>query len=176
MRTKNQSVPPRTSQRGVVLPLALVMLVMVTLIAVVALRGVTTEERISANLRSSSIGFEQAELALRYCEQIVSTGGPDLNDKRIDSTDTTGLAWRNTASWATGFAKLQTPPPAQYLDTSRPVSQPACLIESVRAPLDVVDMSSRVDNSAFTVTARGYGDNNLGFRATVQTQLRPPPL
>jgi Tfp pilus assembly protein PilX len=161
-------------QRGIVLPLALVMLVMVTLIAVVALRGVTTEERISANLRSSSVAFEQAELALRFCEQIATAGGLPLADARIDSTSTTGLAWRNASTWST--TKVQHPPTAQYLDPARPVSQPGCLIEAVRAPLDPTVSSSRVENAAYTVTSRGYGDNNLGFRATVQTQLRPPPL
>jgi len=164
-----------TRQRGVVLPLALVMLVMVTLIAVVALRGVTSEERISANLRSSSVAFEQAELALRYCERIALTGGTALNDARIDSTSTTGLAWRNAASWAAGFAQLQKPPATDYLP-ARAVTQPACLIESVRAPLDPTVTSTRVDNSAYTVTARGFGDSGGGFRTTVQTQLRPPPL
>jgi Tfp pilus assembly protein PilX len=163
-------------QRGVVLPLALVMLVMVTLVAVVALRGVTTEERISANLRSSSVAFEQAELALRYCEQIAVAGGPALADARIDSTSTTGLAWRTAANWLPGFAKLQQPSTAQYQDLARPVSRPKCLIEAVRAPLDPTVASTRVENSAYTVTARGYGDSSEGFRATVQTQLRPPPL
>jgi type IV pilus assembly protein PilX len=163
-------------QGGVVLPLALVMLVMVTLIAVVALRGVTTEERISANLRSSSIAFEQAELALRYCEGIAMLGGTPLTDARIDSTSTTGLAWRTASNWGAGNPKLQQPPAAQYLDPNRPVSRPACLIEATRAPLDPTVASTRVDNSAYTVTARGFGDPNLGFRTTVQTQLRPPPL
>ena len=161
-------------QRGVVLPLALVMLVMVALIAVVALRGVTTEERISANLRASSIGFEQSELALRYCEQIALAGGTGLADASIDSTLTTGVAWRNASNWATTFAKLQKPPAAQYLDLARPVAQPACLIETVRAPLDPTVTSTRIENAAYTVTARGFGDNNGGFRSTVQTQLRPP--
>lgn len=163
-------------QRGVVLPLALVMLVMVTLIAVVALRGVSTEERISANLRSSSVAFEQSELALRYCEQIAMVGGVPLADARIDSTSTTGLAWRDPAKWSASFAQLQQPPAAQYLDAARPVTRPACLIEAVRAPLDPTVASTRLDNSAYTVTARGFGDNSGGFRATVQTQLRPPPL
>jgi type IV pilus assembly protein PilX len=163
-------------QHGVVLPLALVMLVMVTLLAVVALRGVTSEERISANLRASSVAFEQSELALRYCETIALTGGPALDAARIDSTSTTGLAWRNPANWSTSFAQLQQPPAAQYLDPARPVTPPACLIEAVRAPFDPTVTSTRIDNSAFTVTARGFGDNNAGFRATVQTQLRPPPL
>jgi len=163
-------------QNGVVLPLALVMLVMVTLIAVVALRGVTTEERISANLRSSSVAFEQSELALRYCEQIALTGGIPLNNARIDSTSTTGQAWRNPANWLSTFPQLQTPPTTQYQDPARPVTPPACLIEAVRAPFDPTVTSTRVDNSAYTVTAHGFGDTNAGFRATVQTQLRPPPL
>jgi len=163
-------------QRGVVLPLALVMLVMVTLIAVVALRGVTSEERIAANLRASSVAFEQSEMALRFCENIALTGGPALDAARIDSTSTTGQAWRNPASWLTGFAQLQQPPASQYLDPVRPVTPPACLIEAVRAPFDTTVTSTRVDNSAFTVTAHGFGDTNAGFRATVQTQLRPPPL
>ena len=163
-------------QRGVVLPLALVMLVMITLIAVVALRGVTTEERISANLRASSVAFEQSELALRFCEQISNAGGTPLTDARIDSTSTTGLAWRDPNNWLPANPKLQQPPPAQYLEPSRPVARPACLIEAVRAPLDPTVSSTRVENSAFTITARGFGDIGGGFRTTVQTQLRPPPI
>jgi type IV pilus assembly protein PilX len=164
------------AQRGIVLPLALVMLVMVTLIAVVAMRGVTSEERISANLRSSSVAFEQSELALRYCETIALTGGPDLESARIDSADVNGVAWRNPANWSTSYAKLQKPPATQYLDPARPVTAPTCLIESVRPPPSQVGFGSRIENSAFTITARGFGDNNGGFRTTVQTQLRPPPL
>ena len=173
MRNKTSTA----AQRGVVLPLALVMLVLVTLIAVVALRGVTSEERIAANLRSSSVGFEQAELALRYCEQIALTGGVPLDSARIDSTSTTGLAWRNPSNWdPTTSPKLQTPPVLQFQDPARPVTSPRCLIEAVRAPFDPTVTSTRVDNSAYTVTARGFGDPYSGFRATVQTQLRPPPL
>ena len=129
-----------------------------------------------ASARNSSIAFEQAELSLRYCEGIAMAGGTALTDARIDSTSTTGLAWRTAGNWATSNPKLQQPPAAQYLDPNRPVSRPACLIEATRAPLDPTVASTRVDNSAYTVTARGFGDNNLGFRTTVQTQLRPPPL
>lgn len=163
-------------QRGVVLPLALVMLVMVTMIAIVAMRGVTTEERISANLRASAVAFEQSELALRFCEQIALNGGAALNDARIDAVSVTGQAWRSPANWLSTFGKLQKPPAAQYLDTNRPVSQPVCLIEAVRPPPEETETSTRVDNSAFTITARGFGDNSAGFRTTVQAQLRPPPL
>ena len=164
--------PVASRQRGVVLPLALVILVMVTMIAVVAMRGVTTEERISANLRSSSVAFEQSELALRYCEQIALAGGDPLLAARIDSTSVTGLAWRDPANWGTSSTKLQHPPTGQYSG----LSAPGCLIEAVRAPLGRTETSTRVENAAYTITARGFGDSGGGFRSTVQSQLRPPPL
>jgi type IV pilus assembly protein PilX len=163
-------------QRGVVLPLALVMLVMITLIAVVAIRGVTTEERISANLRASAIAFEQAELALRHCEQIAAAGGPALADARIDSTSTAGQAWRTASNWNSSNPKLQSPPASIYNDTARPVSAPQCLLEEVRAAPDPTVGGTMVPNAAYVVTGRGYGDASGGFRTTVQSQLRPPPL
>jgi type IV pilus assembly protein PilX len=171
-----RSNPSRRAQRGVVLPLALVMLVMVTLIAVVALRGVTTEERIAANLRASSVAFEQAELALGHCEQLALTGDPTLPDVRIDSTSTAGAAWRNPSNWQSTNPKLLSPPTAQYQDPARPVTAPACLLEETRAAPDPTVLGTRVPNVAWTATARGFGDNNGGFRTTVQSQLRPSPL
>ena len=163
-------------QRGVVLPLALVMLVMITLIAVVGIRGVTTEERISANLRASAVAFEQAELALRHCEQIAATGGAALADARIDSTSTAGQAWRVASNWSSSNPKLRTPPFDVYQDEKRPVSAPQCLLEEVRAAPDPTVGGTMVPNAAYVVTGRGYGDASGGFRATVQSQLRRPPL
>ncbi|MCS6922689.1 MAG: hypothetical protein NZM07_12380 [Elioraea sp.] len=160
-----------------VLPLALVMLVMITLMGVVTLRGVTTEERISANIRSAAIAFEQAELALRHCEQIA--GGADplrLADARIDSTDVTGQAWRDPASWIASNPKLQRVPSQVYEDPARAVSAPVCLLEEVRAPPGPTTGGTLIPNVAYVVTARGFGDANQGFRTTVQSQLRPPPL
>jgi len=170
----------RSRQRGVVLALALVMLVMITLIAVVALRGVTTEERISANLRASSVAFEQSELALSHCEQIALIGGANLAAARIDITDptrTTGEAWPNPNNWIqANNPKLQLIPSAEYLDPSRPVSQTECMIEEVRGQPRTTTGGTLVPNLAYAITARGFGDNNGGFRTTVQSQLRPPPL
>jgi Tfp pilus assembly protein PilX len=136
------------------------------------MRSVTTEERISANLRSSSVAFEQSELALRFCETMAMTGGDPLTAARIDSTSVTGLAWRDPNNWKTSSTKLQHPPAGQYAG----LAAPGCLIEAVRAPLDPTVASTRVENAAYTITARGFGDSSGGFRSTVQSQLRPPPL
>lgn len=162
-----------SGQRGIVLPLALVMLVMITLIAVVAIRGVTTEERISANLRASAIAFEQAELALRHCEQIAAKGGLALADARIDSTSTTGQAWRIEGNWSSSNPKLQSPPEEVYRDGARPVSPPRCLVEEVRARPDEATGGTMFSNSAYVITGRGFGDASGAFRTTVQSQWRP---
>ncbi|MCS6944637.1 MAG: hypothetical protein RMK97_04370 [Sutterellaceae bacterium] len=170
-------MPQRAHEKGVVLPLALVMLVVITLMAVVALRGVTTEERISANIRAAAIAFEQAELALRHCEQIATGADPlQLADARIDSTDVSGQAWRDPVSWTAANPKLQRVPSALYSDPARVVSAPVCLLEEVRAPPAPTSGGTLIPNVAYVVTARGFGDGNEGFRTTVQSQLRPPPF
>lgn len=172
-----QNIAFRSRQRGVVLALALVMLVMITLIAVVALRGVTTEERISANLRASSVAFEQSELALRHCEAVVLAGGSALNNIVIAATSTAGQAWRLATNWVAGSnPKLQVLPTNEYLDTSRPVSAPACMVEEARVAPDPTVLATRLPNVAYVITARGFGDASGGFPAQVQSQLRPPPL
>lgn len=170
MRT---SMKPNKRTRGIVLPLSLVMLLMVTLIAVVAIRGVTTEERIAANLRSSSVAFEAAEIALRHCETIVRTGaagGVTLANIRIDS-DSAAKPWTDESRWT---ASSTSP-----LTAERPqnVSAPQCMVEDIRVgPGEGAVSACRGPcPSVARITARGYGDNAGGFRTVVQAQLRLAP-
>lgn len=165
----------RRRQSGIVLPLSLVILVMVTLMAIAAIRGVTTEERIAANLRNSAIGFEQAELALRLCEDIVWSN-VNLTQVAFEvdplATSVQGINWKNAANWSD--ARVQTPPDATRQQNT---TAPSCMIERFR-PVSVVEevQRPRAASAAYTVTGRGYGDNSGNFRAIVQSQLRPSPL
>lgn len=163
------------AQTGIVLPLALVMLVMITLIAVVAIRGVTTEERIAANLRAASVAFEQAEIALRYCEAMAWNNVPSLPALVFDSSLTTGQAWQTSSNWTD--PRVQSPPATQY-QLALPVAAPRCMIERVLLQPPVGGALSYMPGTeprAYVVTARGFGDNgpSPAFRATVQSQLRP---
>ncbi len=61
----------RSDQRGVALILVLTVLVVVTLLGMVALRGVLMEERMSAHMSDRSRAFQAAESALRTAEDKV---------------------------------------------------------------------------------------------------------
>lgn len=64
-------------QHGVALPVALILLAVVTLLALAAMRGVFLEERMSAAQRDRSLEFQAAEAGLRAAEVIIhaDTGG-----------------------------------------------------------------------------------------------------
>ncbi len=61
----------RSSQEGVALVVALILLVVMTLVGLSGLRNVTLEERMTANTFDRSISFQAAEAALREAEALV---------------------------------------------------------------------------------------------------------
>lgn len=175
------SVTARGS-RGIVLPLSLVMLVMITLLAVVAIRGVTTEERIAANLRSSAVGFEMAELALRHCEEIVwngvdPSGTIRLDDVKFVESPPLGARWdpptSANANWTDPVSSLIPP------NVPSGIAAPRCMIEEALGDSGgyTVRFARGTRPTMYIVTARGFGDNSAtNFPATVQSQLRPNPI
>ena len=62
--------PPRRARRqsGVVLAVAMIMLIIVSLLAAIAVRNATSSEGINANVRQTQLATQAAETALRYCE------------------------------------------------------------------------------------------------------------
>ena len=59
-------------QRGVVLVISLMMLLVLTLIGLAATRGTALEQRMTANQNDREVAFEAAEAALRYGEGTLS--------------------------------------------------------------------------------------------------------
>ncbi len=55
-------------QRGTVLVIALILLLVLTILGVSGMRGTTMEERMAGNMRDQSLGFQAAESALRAGE------------------------------------------------------------------------------------------------------------
>jgi type IV pilus assembly protein PilX len=64
-------------QRGIALAVVLILLVVITLLALAAMRGTLLEERMSGNVIDRGYGFEAAEAALRQGEA-VAAGNPRL--------------------------------------------------------------------------------------------------
>jgi type IV pilus assembly protein PilX len=67
----------RQTQRGFVLPTALIFLIIMTLIAITAIRRATTDEKIAGNIRTQNIAFQAAESALRFCQRDLETSAPN---------------------------------------------------------------------------------------------------
>lgn len=63
---------PPDRQRGVVLAVALIMLVVITLLGVSAMQVTSLEERMAGNMRDRSLAFQAAEAALRDGERLLA--------------------------------------------------------------------------------------------------------
>jgi hypothetical protein len=151
--------------KGVVLPLALVMLVMVTLLAVAGLRGVTTEERIAANLKASAIAFERAEATLRDCEAIVRRG--DLEEIAKHSYDP-GEKPTRTPNYDKGKKSAAT--------AGSGLKDSECVIQETAKLFGRTEQKRQgggPPRSNYTSTARATGDPAGNFEANVQSQIPP---
>jgi type IV pilus assembly protein PilX len=84
-------------QRGVVLVVSLLMLMVLTMIGLAATRGTALEQRMTANQNDREVAFEGAEAALRYAEGTMSAAA-----QPTFTNNTAGAYYNsNTTSWAT---------------------------------------------------------------------------
>lgn len=65
---------PLSAQRGSVLVISLIILLLLTMLGLSNMRTTTVEERMASNLRDHNLAFQAAESALRAGEQFVQTG------------------------------------------------------------------------------------------------------
>ena len=152
----------RHTQQGVVLAIALIMLVLITLLAVSAMRTTIMEERMASNSRNDNIAFQLAETTLRQAEENLKNAPKVLSI--FDATSTppaVGLGtceivlnsedftdqnrWDAIACDYVGSADEGVTRTAHYF------------VEFVRAEIPVVPGTTPLRNCYYRVTARGYG-------------------
>lgn len=164
------------AQRGVVLIMALIMLVIISLLTAVTVRNATSSEGISANARQTQLASQAAEAALRYCEQGVidflsaststfvfsvvappSASTVTISGTHFQAAVTTTPTSMITANWDTnsGTANTILVLPTSSVNRagitttfSRP---PECMIERLSPS------TSTMYSKNFTITARGFG-------------------
>jgi type IV pilus assembly protein PilX len=73
-RQSHSGMTTAQRQRGAALGVALILLVLVTLIGLAAIRGVTVQQRMTANFSDRQVGFQAAEAGLRAGEAAVAAG------------------------------------------------------------------------------------------------------
>jgi type IV pilus assembly protein PilX len=184
MLKKNKSPPPpqrqtttlraKLAQRGIVLVLALVMLVVISLLTALSVRNATSSEAVNSNVRQTQLASQAAETALRYCEEALTTflgaqtatltftSPPSSTSITIDATYLHEVVTSGTptsaiaANWDSNSATNL----ILVLPTSS-VNRSGITSTFIRPPECMVDRLTR-DTSAnywknFAITARGFG-------------------
>lgn len=176
MRVRN------SAQRGFVMLTALIFLMVLTVLAITAVRRATQDERFANSIREQNIAFQAAETALRYCQrEFELTGNGDILPRGLTQTvhgvpvnldpglDPTGFSppvlWQTKANWATFAGTL----PANTVPNVS--AQPQCMIEEWYRPNQNSTYSSGARNAgtnstgtnqyAYVITARSQGTTNL---------------
>lgn len=147
----------RHRQAGVALITGLIFMVVLTLLALAAMRTTTLEERMSGNARDRDMAFQSAEVALRAGEQVV-TGATlpafaagTANTPRI-ANGTLSTYWQTTHPWATQSVSAWQP-----AGTS---AAPQYVIEEMGAKAGGgggLGIGALSDTGVYRVTARGVG-------------------
>lgn len=133
-------------QRGAVLVVSLIMLLIVTLIAVSSMQGTIMEEKMAGNTRDRNLAFQTAESALREAETYVN-----------------GLASMGTFNGSGGLYGLTDSEPtytdaATWSDTGKHVVGSAPH-GSYAAPRYFIKHYTTVKGSDGALNMSGYGDN-----------------
>ncbi len=101
----NKGFVDHSRQRGAVLLVSLIMLLLLTIIGAAAMRDTNLQERMAGNMRDHSLAFQAAEAALRFAEQEVKTDYANLiNDAKYPINNRIGNTFvRPTVVTFTGF-------------------------------------------------------------------------
>ncbi|WPG34835.1 PilX N-terminal domain-containing pilus assembly protein [Variovorax sp. EBFNA2] len=167
-----------TNERGVVLVVTLILVVILSLVGTFAIRNATQSERSINGIRSAEVAREAAETALRFCEQVAmfDGDGKDYTEygttgmrariiaTTIGSEFDVGAAWRDSSSWVGNSAILV---PKDYInkkstgtqvDAVQLEIQPRCLVQKIAT-------TSTPQLTGYLITARGFA-NNASFDGT----------
>ena len=173
--------PPRPNQRphhrekGIVLPVALIMLLILSFAGLMAARKSSTYEQISNNLRTNQVARQAAESGLRYCEKAVidqvdnanknfgaALGSKVLTTALTDDKASTlaGGEWNKKTNWKSSATNLVT----------MPNSTSTCIIQAMSSKRYLVTPRGL---SADAVTDSTSGELTSGSEVWLQSILTP---
>ncbi len=162
VRNKNRM---HSDERGIVLVIAMILLIVVSLLAVSSMRNATSTEAVLGNVRTSQLASQAAEIALSHCEYSV---GEVLTSAGLYTTTFTSSnilaassvpTWQSTTVWDTSSTTALFVLPISSVNQTGMTSTtyqrpPECMVE----PLVVMLSSGVVTTSnSFVITARGFG-------------------
>lgn len=160
-------------ERGVVLIVGLVMVLLMTIVGLAAIRGTGLQENMAGNMRDRNIAFQTAESALREGEAVVS---PEVYSAKLPTFNCAkgagvcldlsvapekSVIYMTEAEWDEA-AKIS------VMDIKDVAEKPSYLLEELEvdmgasaaaegSAIDVGGMMTTGDATPYRVTAKGYG-------------------
>jgi Tfp pilus assembly protein PilX len=176
-RSNQRASVPRRAQRGVVLIISLIMLVVLSLLATLSIRNAASSETVSGNVRTTLLATQAAEIALQHCEkwaaQLAGVAAHGLSDPVAPPTvvgTATTPNWQTLATWDGGTSANVYVIPLTLVNHDAAVPTysraPECMIESVSV---VNSMGVPTTSSTRVITARGFGPDESGAAKTRPT-------
>lgn len=162
--TRQPKLAPRAQSRGIVLPVALIMLVIISFAGLIAARNSATYEQFSNNLRTNQFARQNAEAALHYCERVaigtVDAAAPQFpvdaakivatNVATTTTADIQTAAWNTKSNWAaspgTNLITVTLGQSSAVQATAQTKNNPSCVVQNLTA-------------GRFLITARGLSND-----------------
>jgi type IV pilus assembly protein PilX len=144
-------------ERGVVLIVVLVMLVIIGFMSVSVMRGAVEADQMSNSNRAQNQASEAAQLALRYCETAILTADPTLTIRAAPANNDTPMLWLTKANWVGDQALALEVPAAALKPTGMgsTLKRPQCLAQF--GPLAIAAAGAGVGNTDQVIlTVRGF--------------------
>lgn len=162
------------NQKGAILFVSIILLVILSLMGITALRVSTMEERMAGNMRDRAIAFQAAEAALRAAEQFLGAGVPTATGAYTGTSCTKGvfklvaglpyfaqvsgqtwdgssISFWNSWPWATASCYYtDNIVLTNFAKIGKPIETPRYVIE---------EMPATAAGNAYRVTAMGYGNS-----------------
>lgn len=151
-----QSPLRATRQRGAVLVVSLIILVVITVIAAGSMRGTILEEKMAGNSRDRNLAFQAAESAVRegemFIESVASLGGFKGTGGLYGRTDP-APDYKAVATWTA---------PNRHIDAGQNYG-------AYEAPQYFIKEYTTVSGTEGALNLSGYGDNKGTGDVTVFT-------
>ena len=154
-------------QKGAVLFVGLMMLLVMSLIAITSMQGAILEERMAGNTRDSLVALQSAEAALQAGEAFLDVGAFNLSDFDNDGTDSLydnsdqelwqSISWQDSSStryMAFNPSNVNTEPRFIVQHISETQVAPKLIVENYGEG----EASKTIE--LFRVTARGTGGSD----------------
>lgn len=169
---------PARQQRGAVLIISMIILLLLTILGVTSMQGTNLEERMAGNMRDRHVAFEAAEAAIADAEAFLDTVAltSSFRSNTAGLYDGTHLNLWKTLDW-TDADKYRSA--ADIASSHGVYTSPKYIIEYIAEPALSSETKTNLDNyggssggggaGLFRVTARGTGgsDNSVVFLQVV---------